>query len=344
MTQTILLGTYTKKDSKGIYSIQLDTQKKSLDLLKEEAHIGNPTYLDGTDDLSLLFSVAKTEDKGGIASFRKGELGNYLAMDTFMEEGAPPCYVAYDSDRELVYTANYHTGEVAVFSTNSEGELTLVDKVKHSGSSVHDNQKGPHAHYFDLTPDKDFLVACDLGTDEVITYSLTMDHKLQPVASVKMPAGTGPRHIVFHPQKPYAYVMGELSSEVVVLSYDKDEGRFDSIQTITSIPEDHTGFNGAAAIRMSSDGKFLYASNRGHDSLVVYAIKENGTLELVEYVPTEGKTPRDFNLDPSEQFIVVAHQDTDNLTLFERNKADGTLTMLQKDVYAPEVICVTFKK
>lgn len=343
MIQNVLLGTYTKKDSKGIYSIQLDTENKTLDLLKEEAHIGNPTYLDGNADLSLLFSVVKSENKGGIASFKRGDLGNYLAVDSYMEEGAPPCYVAYDADRQLVYTANYHKGEVAVFSTSFEGELSLVDKVKHAGSSVHENQKAPHAHFFDLTPDKDFLVACDLGTDEVITYSMTMDHKLQRVSSIKMNPGTGPRHIVFHPKQPYAYVMGELSSEVVALSYDKNEGHFEFIQTIPSIPKDHTDFNGAAAIRVSSDGRFLYASNRGHDSIAVYSIKDNGSLELLAYVPTEGKTPRDFNLDPSEQFIVVGHQDSDNLTLFERHKEDGTLTLLQKDVYAPEVICVAFE-
>ena len=138
-------------------------------------------------------------------------------------------------------------------------------------------------------------------------------------------------------------MFGELSSDVEVLAYDAAAGTFSLLQVITTIPEEHTGFNGGAAIRISADGKFLYASNRGHDSLVVYAVSEDGeTLSLVEYVPTEGNIPRDFNLDPSGQFVIVAHQDSDNLTLFERDAETGKLTLLQKDVYAPECVCVFY--
>lgn len=344
MTQKILLGTYTKKDSKGVYSIELDSGTKKLDLLKEEiTNIGSPTYLGGNDDYSLLFAVSKTEDgQGGIASFKKGELGNYIALDTYLEEGAPPCYVAYDNKKELVYAANYHKGEVSVYSVDEEGVMTLLDKSAHSGSSVHENQSSPHAHFFDLSPENNFLIACDLGTDEVITYTINEEGKLDKVASLPVKPGTGPRHIVFHPNKKHAYVFGELSSEVLTFSFDNENGTFEHLQTLSSIPEDHTTFNGGAAIRISLDGKYVYASNRGHDSLAVYSVNEDGTLELVEYVPTEGETPRDFNIDPTDTFVVVGHQDSDNLTLFERNKKDGTLTLLQKDVYAPEVVNVEF--
>ena len=344
MIQKILLGTYTKRDSKGVYSIELDSEAKTLDKLKEEiTSVGSPTYLAGNDDYSLLFAVNKTEDgQGGIASFKRGDLGNYIVLDTYLEEGAPPCYVAYDKQKELVYAANYHKGEVSVYSVDEEGTLTLLDKVAHSGSSVHENQDSPHAHYFDLSPDGNFLIACDLGTDEVLTYSLTEEGKLNKVASTSVKPGTGPRHIVFHPNKKQAYVFGELSSEVLTFSFDNGEGTFEHVQSLSSIPEDHTDFNGGAAIRISADGKFVYASNRGHDSLAVFAVKEDGNLELVEYVPTEGEIPRDFNIDPTDTFIVVGHQDSDNLTLFERNKTDGTLTLIQKDVYAPEVVNVEF--
>lgn len=344
MTQKILLGTYTKRESKGVYSIELDPESKTLDSLKEEiTSVGSPTYLGGNNDYSLLFAVSKTEDgQGGIASFRRGDLGNYIALDTYLEEGAPPCYVAYDNQKELVYAANYHKGEVSVYSVDDEGVLELLDKVAHSGSSVHENQDSPHAHYFDLSPDRNFLIACDLGTDEVITYSINEEAKLDKVASLSVKPGTGPRHVVFHPNKKQAYVFGELSSEVLTLSFDNENGTFELLQTLPSIPEDHTDFNGGAAIRLSSDGKFVYASNRGHDSLAVFSVKEDGTLELVEYVPTEGEIPRDFNIDPTDTFVVIGHQDSDNLTLFERNKTDGTLTLLQKDIYAPEVVNVEF--
>ncbi|PRY82114.1 lactonase family protein [Alkalibacterium olivapovliticus] len=342
MTQTLFLGTYTKKDSKGIYSIELNQDSKELVHLKQEVQIGNPTYIDGDKWYSYLYSVEKTDDgKGGIASFKQNASGEFEKVDDYLEEGAPPCYVAYDNDKQLIYTANYHKGEVAVLKSSDSGSLSLVDKVTHSGQSVHENQTSPHAHYFDLTPDKQFLVACDLGTDEVYTYRLTNDH-LEEVSVFKAAPGSGPRHLAFHPNGKIAYLFAELSSDVITLSYDAETGAFTHLQTISSIPAEHTDFNGGAAIRVTSDGRFVYASNRGHDSLAIYTVKEDGTLDLSEYVSTEGETPRDFNLDPTEQFVVVGHQDSDNLTLFERNTDNGSLSLLQKDIYAPEVICIKF--
>lgn len=344
MTQKIMLGTYTKRKSKGIYSIELDEQKKQLVGLNEEVAVESPTYLAGNDDYSLLFSIAKSPGgKGGIKSFRHDtETDTYTETGSAFEEGAPPCYVAYDQSRQLVYTANYHKGEVCVYETSPEGQLTLADKHTHSGKSVHENQQSPHAHYFDLTPDGQFLISCDLGTDEVIMYTLDEENKLSVSDVISVTPGTGPRHVAFHPNNRFAYVFGELSSDVIVFSYNSENGTLSPIQTISSIPKEHDAFNGGAAIRVSSDGKFVYASNRGHDSLAIYAIADDGTLSLVNYTPTEGETPRDFNLDPTERFVIVGHQDSDNLTLFERNEHDGTLTLLQKDVFAPEVICVKF--
>ncbi|WP_423189916.1 lactonase family protein [Alkalibacterium sp. f15] len=344
MNQKILLGTYTKRESKGIYSIELDEIEKKLKHLKEEVPVESPTYLTGNKDYSLLFSIAKSPDgKGGIKSFKKSTDGLYTEVDSLFEEGAPPCYIAYNRTRNQVYTANYHKGEVCVYQVSPEGQLSLLDKNIHSGKSVHENQKSPHAHYFDLAPDGQFLIACDLGTDEVVVYTLDEENKLTVSDIISVTPGTGPRHVAFHPNNRFAYVVGELSSDILVFSYNSKTGTLSPIQTISSIPEDHHTFNGGAAIRVSSDGKFVYASNRGHDSIVTYKVAEDGTLSLVNYTSTEGQIPRDFNLDPSESFIVVGHQDSDNLSLFERNKENGTLTLVQKDVYAPEVICVQFE-
>lgn len=344
MTQKILLGTYTKKDSKGVYSIELDQEKKQLSDLELVAEVGNPTYLDISNDGKTLYTVMKDNGQGGIVSFKKNEEGTFTEASVNASEGSSPCYVAYDETRQFVYTANYHDGEVAVYKTDSEGSLELTDKIKHSGKSVHENQKSAHAHYFNLTPDNHYLIACDLGTDEVITYEVDDEGKLSEVDVISVAPGTGPRHIVFHPNETHAYVFGELSSDILTYAYNSESGTLSLLQTISSIPEEHTEFNGGAAIRISNDGRFVYASNRGHDSIVVYAVQEDGTLVLVEYVPTEGEIPRDFNLDPSNQFVVVGHQDTDNLTLFERDSVSGKLTLLQKDVYAPEVVCVAFVK
>ena len=339
-----MLGTYTKRESKGIYSIELDENNKQLIDLNEEVHVQSPTFLAGNADFSLLFSIAKSSDgRGGIKSFKKDtETGDYVEAGSAFEEGAPPCYISYDETRNLVYTANYHKGEVCVYEAAASGKLSLADKHTHSGKSVHENQQSPHAHYFDRTPDGRFLIACDLGTDEIVMYTLDEANKLTVSDVISVTPGSGPRHVAFHPDNQYAYVFAELSSDVIVFSYNDKNGTLSPIQTISSIPKEHTSFNGGAAIRVSSDGNFVYASNRGHDSIVTYKVADDGTLSLIEYTSTEGQTPRDFNLDPSERFVVVGHQDSDNLSLFERNASDGTLSLLQKDVYAPEVICVKF--
>lgn len=342
MIKKILLGTYTKRKSKGVYSIELDTEKKTLGDIHLEAEVGSPTYLDVSKDGTFLYTVLKNGNKGGIIALKKTDDGTYATTDVYTAEGSSPCYISYDPKRNFLYTANYHSGEISVFKTDENGALELTDTIQHSGKSVHENQKSAHAHYFDLTPDEKYLVACDLGTDEVITYTVNDDGKLFEVDIISTAPGTGPRHIVFHPNGKLAYLFGELSSDVIALSYNSESGTLSHLQTISSIPEEHTGFNGGAAIRISKDGKFVYASNRGHNSIVIFAVQEDGTLELVDYVPTEGEIPRDFNIDPSGQFIVVGHQDSDNLTLFERNAETGKLSLLQKDVYAPEVVCVAF--
>lgn len=340
MSIELLLGTYTRRVSDGIYTIELNTETQALENLSLLAEVGSPTYLDTNEDKSIIYTIVNENDEGGIASLVKQADGTYTRKDQVMAAGAPPCYVAYDKNRELIYTANYHKGEVAVYKTDAEGNLELTDVDAHSGSSVHENQDAPHAHYTNLTPDEKYMVACDLGTDEVYTYEVSADGKLSEAARLEVAPGTGPRHLIFHPTLDIAYIFGELSSDVVVVSYDADTGKFEILQTISTIPADHTSFNGGAAIRISSDGKFVYASNRGHDSLAIFETDTDGKLTLVNYTPTEGETPRDFNLDPSEKYIIVGHQDSDNLTLFERNAEDGTLTLLEKDVEAPEVVCI----
>ncbi len=340
MSIELLLGTYTRRTSEGIYRIDLNTETQKLENLSLVAEVGNPTYLATNEEASILYTIISENDQGGLASLVKEEDGSYTRHAVVLAEGAAPCYVSYDAGRQFVYTANYHTGEVAVYKTDEQGNLALADTVAHEGSSVHENQDAPHAHYMHLTPDEKYVVACDLGTDKVYTYDVSEDGKLKEVTRLEVAPGTGPRHLVFHPTLDIAYLFGELSSEVLVLAYNPESGEFSVNQTISSIPADHEGFNSGAAIRISSDGKYLYASNRGHDSIVTYEVDSDGKIALLGYTPTEGETPRDFNLTPDEQYVVVGHQNVDYLTLFERNQEDGSLRLLQKEVEGPEVVCV----
>ncbi|MHC5249888.1 lactonase family protein [Enterococcus sp. LJL90] len=340
MKKKILLGTYTRRVSEGIYSIVLDTETETLTDLKLETKENSPTYLTKSSK-GDLYTVTAVDGKGGCGAYDQ----DFNFLNAVTEKGAPLCYVAVDEPRQLVYGANYHKGEVTVYKILADGSLEFADSVTHEeATGPHENQNTAHVHYTDLTPDQR-LVVCDLGTDIVYTYDVSDAGKLSLASQFKTAASVGPRHIVFHPNEKIAYLFGELDSTVRVLSYDAKDGSFTELQSISTLPTGFTEFNGGAAIRVSPDGLFVYASNRGHDSIVVYAVGDDGKhLTLVEHVSTEGKIPRDFAMDQNGEYVIAANQDTDNLTLYKRNSETGELKLLQKDVFAPETVCVYFEK
>ncbi|MHC5226723.1 lactonase family protein [Enterococcus sp. LJL99] len=342
MLEQILLGTYTRRVSKGIYQIELDTTKEALSeatLVVEEL---SPTYL-ALDSKEDLFCVSSVDGEGALAAYKNAN-NQFDLLNKVSEAGAPPCYVAIDEDKQLVFGANYHQGIVHVYRILADGRIEDADKIIHDEpTGPHENQNNAHVHYTDLTPDGR-LAVCDLGTDRVYTYDVSASGKLTEVAQYVAEPGTGPRHLVFHPNNQFAYLFGELDSTITVLAYNEADGSFKQVQKVSTLPEGFDAFNGGAAIRISADGRFVYASNRGHDSIAVFAVTTEGsTIERVQLISTEGNIPRDFDLDPSGKFVVAANQDSDNLTLYRRDETTGLLEMIQKDVYAPECVCVYFK-
>ena len=335
MKEIVYFGTYTRRTSQGIYKADFDTETGKLSNLELFASEPSPTYLT-FDQQQHLYTVGSQDDKGGIAAYKTdGVLLNHV-----VEEGAPHCYVAVDETRSLVYGANYHKGQVLVYKRKEDGSLELADKVQHSGHGPHENQASPHVHFTDLTPDQ-YLVTCDLGTDEVITYDVNPEGKLTKLATYNCSPGAGARHLVFHHHFKIAYLICELNSTIEVLIYD-GVGEFEQMQVISTLPDDYSGFNGTAAIRLSKDGKFLYASNRGHNSIAVYSILADGSLELLEIVPTHGKNPRDFDLTTDQGFLIAVHQDSDNATVFRRNPETGRLAELSNEFQVPEAVCIRF--
>lgn len=331
----LYFGTYTRRASEGIYRADFDPETGRLSNLHVWAKEANPTYLAVAAD-GVHYTVGSKDGQGGIAAYTAtAHLLNHV-----VEEGAPLCYVAVDPHRPLVYGANYHKGQVLVYKRAADGSLSLADSRTHTGNGPHENQASPHVHFADLTPDQ-YLVTCDLGTDEVITYAVSDQGSLTEVARYHSAAGAGPRHIVFHPHQKIAYLICELNSTIEVLIYD-GVGQFEHLQTLSTIPADHTDFNGTAAIRITRDGQFVYGSNRGHDSIAVYQVQKDGQLALLEIVPTNGKTPRDFTLSPDERHVIVAHQDSDTVTVFSRDAASGRLTELSHDFIVPEAVCTLF--
>lgn len=343
MKQTIYLGSYTRKESTGIHQITLDTAKERLIDYKLVDEVESPTYLTLSADKQSLYSVYKEENGAGVISYERNSDGTYQKRASNSSENIPPCYISYDAERNFIFTASYHEGFVSVYQEMDDRSLVLCDRIYHEGSSVHENQTAPHVHYAALSPDNKYLLVCDLGTDEVYSYKVANDGKLKEVSRYTAKPGTGPRHLVFHPNSSIVYLLGELSSEIEVLKYNRVDGSFTLLDRISTIPSTHTTFNSGAAIRVSKDSKYVYSSNRGHDSIAVFKVSDiDQTLSLVEIVPSEGNTPRDFDLSPNEAFIVVGHQDSDNLTLFKRDSLSGKLSLLQKDVHAPECVCVTW--
>lgn len=338
MTEDFLIGTYTDTTSKGLYAITLDTDKQQLVNLRLIVAMQKPSYL-ALGDHGRMYILKQDGDRGGVASFQlEGEHAKEL--DDCMAAGSPPAYISLDKKRGLVYSANYHKGEVKSYKIGPHGELTLADTVKHEGQTgPKPEQEAPHAHYVELTPDGRIAV-CDLGLDLLITYDVDDDGKMTAVSRHKCEAGFGPRHLDFHPNGQYAYLLGELGSKLEVLKYNANDGSFTHLQTVKTIPADWKTHNGAAAIHVTQDGKFVYTSNRGENTIAVWAIQPDFTVKHVQSISTEGSFPRDFELSAGDKYLLAANALSDNMSLYSRDPESGKLTLLQKDVAVPKAVCV----
>ncbi|KKI94049.1 6-phosphogluconolactonase [Bacillus sp. SA1-12] len=338
------IGTYTKGDSKGVYSFTLDTDNAKLGDVKAVAELDNPTYVNISQDNSTLYAVVKEGSNGGVASFTiNHETGDLTKLNHQLLEGASPCHVSVDSQNRQVVSANYHKGTVESYLVNPDSTLNPpASIIEHSGNGPHERQEKPHTHFSGFTPDEKYVVAVDLGIDKVITYK-NANGELAEAHSLLVKAGSGPRHIAFHPNGKFAYVMTELSNEVIALSYNGENGIFTELQYIPTIPADFTENSQGSAIHISSDGRFIYAGNRGHDSIAVFSVnQDNGELSFVEYTSTEGSWPRDFAIDPTGKFVVASNQESSNLVLFSRDGETGKLTLLQSEISVPDPVCVKF--
>ncbi|WP_223591791.1 lactonase family protein [Neobacillus bataviensis] len=339
------VGTYTKGESKGIYSFTLDANEGKIENLQAAAELENPTYLAISKNNKFLYSVTKEGNNGGVASFSINEAGGLTAINSECSEGSPPCHVSVDNKNYFVFSANYHKGIVESHPINQEnGSIQpAVSVMKHEGRGPDPRQEKPHTHYAGLTSDEKYLAVVELGIDALITYEVSNDGTLTEVSRLPLKAGSGPRHLAFHPNGTIAYIMTEFSSEVIVLTYHPENGHFTEKQYISTLPDDFQDNNQGSAIHISSDGRFVYAGNRGHNSIAVFrADILSGELSFIEHTSTEGDWPRDFSLDPTEKFIVASNQESSNLVLFTRDASSGRLTLLQSDITVPHPVCIKF--
>ncbi|CAH1852457.1 lactonase family protein [Convivina intestini] len=337
----LLLGTYTKRTSKGVYEVELDTQSQQLQNATLVFELTNPTYL-ALSKANKVYAVENRDGQGGVVTLDNTQRP-MVELDAQLSDGSAPAYIGVDEARQLVFAGYYHRGLVEVYKIQADGRLQLADSFQNEGSGPRPEQSAAHIHFCNLTPDNR-LVAVDLGADQVITFDVSDDGQLTELNRYQTDAGFGPRHIRFSPDGQYAYLLGELSSLLSVLKYNQEDGSFEHLMTTSTIPDDWTEHNGAAAIRVSADGRFIYTSNRGHDSVSVFECTNLGAeIELIQLISTEGSFPRDMALDPSENYLVVANQETDNLSLYARDEQTGELSLLQKGFTLPEGVRVTFE-
>jgi 6-phosphogluconolactonase len=348
------IGTYTGAKSKGVYYCTLDETSGKLAMPVLAAETVNPTFLAMHPGKKWLYAANEIgnfqgKSSGAISAFAIDPLTHTLKLlNQKPTLGDGPCHLTVDDAGKYVLAANYGGGSTVVLPIREDGQLgDPVSFIQHQGSSINpQRQKGPHAHgiYLDKTGSRAFVA--DLGLDKILVYRFDAANGSLSANSIPWAAlkpGAGPRHLALHPKRDYAYSINELDSTITAFLYDPAQGRLKEIQTVSTLPSDFKGVNYPAEIRMHPSGKFLYGSNRGHDSIAAYSIDSNtGKLTLLECVPTQGKNPRNFTIEPSGRRLLAANQDSHNVVVFNIDLETGRLAPAgsQAEVGAP--VCIEF--
>jgi 6-phosphogluconolactonase len=347
----LYVGTYTSGKSEGIYVYKFDLSSGELRHFATAKGIVNPSFLAVDPQRQHLYAVNEIEEfagkpGGALTAFSIDvRTGNLQFLNQQPSLGSDPCHLVVDKSGRFVLVANYGGGNAAVLPLH-EGSLgPPVDMVQHGGSSVNpERQKGPHAHHVVLDKANRHAFVVDLGLDKIMIYRFdSRSGKLTPNSApwVKLKPGAGPRHFTFHPNARWAYVINELDSTFTAFNYDGGQGSLKELQTVSTLPTGFSGENTSAEVHVSPSGKFLYGSNRGHDSIVVFSIDQStGRLTFVEHVSTLGNTPRNFTIDPTGAFLLAANQNSDNVVSFRIDSTSGRLRPTGHVAEIPTPVCL----
>ncbi len=356
---TLYIGTYTRRESfvdgkaEGIYIYHLDPSSGELTYAATVTGAGtaNPSFVTLGPNKSCLYAVNefyKSKAPHGVMSAFAIDpaTGHLRYLNQQSTHGTAPCYASIEPQGRYCLVANYETGNLCVLPIQEDGSLgEATATVQFVGSGPHpERQEGPHAHMVLPSPDGSFILAVDLGTDRLMAFRLDQERgTLSPADPpwTQLPPGIGPRHLAFHPHRPFAYVIGELRSTVTVCRYDAQQGTFAALQAVSTLPDDFSGQNSGGEIMVAPSGRFVYASNRGHDSLAIYAVDpETGRLALVGHESTQGGSPRAFIIDPSGALLLAANQDTDTVVTFRIDQESGTLQATGHVAAVPTPVCL----
>jgi len=348
-TYDLIIGTYTTGQSKGIYVYRFYTETGKIAYLNEIDDIKNPSYVCVSKDNKFIYSVNENDKNGEVTAFKfEPNEGKMTLINKQSSGGNGPCYISIDDAQKNVFVANYGSGVLGVFPVNKDGSLSpasqlIQDKGKGPDTS---RQKGPHAHMAQLTPDEKYLFLVDLGTDKlnIFRYHSSKAQPLTPAdpAFVSVKPGNGPRHFAFTPDRKFVYLLQEMGSALTAYSYDG--GKLKQLQSVEMLSKNFKGTNGAGAIHISPNGKFLYATDRlDASALFAYSInQETGELSFISRYSTFGKNPRDFAIDPTGNYLLVANQSSDSIYEYKIDQNNGRLNQTPLKVEIGNPVCLKF--
>lgn len=345
------IGSYADLNSPGLYACKYDVKSGNLELLDQVGDLKNPTFLDVDESNLKLYTIAEGVDS---QNQRCGEAfafgidpstGKLSFLNKEITVPAPTCHITLDKTNQCLMVSSYHGGMIGLSPLLRDGRIGATSDIqRHEGRSILPIQDRPRAHSIFVDRLNRFLAVCDLGLDRIVLYKLDLNaYRFILHGEVQVAPGSGPRHFVFHPSLAYGYVINELNATITAFSYDEDKGELSEIQTISTLPNSYEDENACADIHISPDGKFLYGSNRGHDSIVVYAIDPiSGQLTLVEFASTIGKHPRNFAISPDGDFLLVANRDSNNIVTFHRDSHTGKLSPTGSVLNVSMPVCIKF--
>lgn len=351
----IYIGTYTGKKSQGIYSARFDSETGKPSAPELAVETKNPSFLALHPNGRVLYAVGEIDDfqgmkTGAVSAFSiERQSGKLSLLNQKPSGGSGPCHLSVDNAGKCVLVANYGSGHFAELPVEEDGKLGGVGHVtRFTGSSINrERQSGPHAHFISFDPWNRFALGCDLGVDKVLVWKVdpsgTNGHKMVFKYPALIKPGSGPRHLAFHPSEPFVYLINEMAATITVFAYDWDTPALKELQTISMLPERFEGFKSGAEIQMHPSGKFVYGSNRGHDSIAVFAVDgKSRKLSLVQHQSTQGKTPRHFVIDPTGKWLLAENQDSDNIVIFRIDQETGKLSPTGDKIEVGSPVCIQF--
>jgi 6-phosphogluconolactonase len=345
------IGSYAEESSPGLYACSYDERTGRLTLLDRADGLPNPTFLVPDEERKTIYAITESKDEegrrvGAAASYRfDPEAGKLQRLNLEATTPATTCHIELDRTRRLAITSSYHGGLLGVSPILDDGRIGPAVQVhRHEGSSALPVQSQARVHSAVVDRNNRYAVVSDLGLDKVFVYKIdAAGESLSLRSETSVAPGSGPRHFVFHPELPYGYGINELNGTITVYAFDADAGTLSVAQTISTLPDGYEGDNACADIHLSPDGRFLYGSNRGHDSIAVYQVDAaDGSLTLVEHAPTLGGHPRNFAVSPDGRFVLVANRDGNHIVTFARDAESGKLQPAGIELEASKPVCVRF--